>query len=117
MTTVFGIPNCDTIKKARTWLDTHTISYEFHDYKKAGADAALISAWVARVGWQTLLNTRGTTWRGLSDAERTDVDQAKAIALMHAKPSLIRRPVIETGVELLVGFDASAYERAFLSRS
>ncbi len=117
MTTVFGIPNCDTMKKARTWLDAHAIPYEFHDYKKAGADVALISGWVARIGWQALLNTRGTTWRGLSDTERADVDQAKAIALMHAKPSLIRRPVIETGKELLVGFDPDAYERALHSRS
>ncbi|WP_294290718.1 ArsC family reductase [uncultured Sphingomonas sp.] len=111
--TLYGIPNCDTVKKARTWLDTHGIAYTFHDYKKLGADREKLAAWAGEVGWEKLLNRAGTTFRKLSDADRADIDQAKAIALMVAQPSLIKRPVVEGAQGLLVGFKPEMYEAAF----
>ncbi|WP_294337619.1 ArsC family reductase [uncultured Sphingomonas sp.] len=111
--TLYGIPNCDTVKKARTWFDTHGIAYTFHDYKKLGADRAKLAAWAAEVGWEKLLNRAGTTFRKLSDADRADIDQAKAIELMVAQPSLIKRPVVEGAGALLVGFKPEVYAAAF----
>jgi arsenate reductase (glutaredoxin) len=111
---LYGIPNCDTVKKARAWLDRRGIDYVFHDYKKEGADPLKLSVWSDEVGWETLLNRRGTTFRGLSDADKADIDRAKAIPLMHAKPSLIKRPVVEHGGGLLVGFDAAQWEVALM---
>ncbi|MFT4174455.1 MAG: ArsC family reductase [Rhodocyclaceae bacterium] len=113
MVTVFGIKNCSTMKKAFDWLDAHGVDYVFHDYKKADIDAPHVAAWCQQTGWQQILNTRGTTWRGLSDEERSGVDETRAIALMCAKPSLIKRPVIEHAGNLLVGFDEAAYATAF----
>src|SRR5690554_6138217 len=89
---VYGIPNCDTVKKARAWLDAKRLDYTFHDYKKEGADAAKLAEWSDAVGWEPLLNRRGTTFRALSDADKTDIDRDKAIRLMEASPSLIKRP-------------------------
>ncbi|MFA9440682.1 ArsC family reductase [Uliginosibacterium sp. sgz301328] len=109
MVKVFGIKNCNTMKKAFDWLDAHGIPYDFHDYKKFGITQQHLAAWAAQIGWEPLLNTRGTTWRGLTDAERTGVDEARAIELMSAKPSLIKRPVIEHDGRILVGFDEAAY--------
>ena len=108
----YGIPNCDTVKKARTWLDERGVGYTFHDYKKDGADPAKLAAWSDAVGWGTLLNRRGTTFRALSDNDKADIDRAKAIRLMQAHPSLIKRPVIEHSRGVLVGFDAAAWEGA-----
>lgn len=108
--TLYGIPNCDTMKKARQWLDAHAVAYRFHDYKKAGIDAQTLQAWSRQLGHEALLNTRGTTWRKLTDAERTGVDEARAIALMQQHPSLIRRPVLAAGKQLLVGFDEAAWQ-------
>lgn len=108
--TIFGIPNCDTMKKARQWLDAQGLSYEFHDYRKSGIDAATLQAWSKQVGHDKLLNTRGNTWRRLSDADRADVDATKAIALMQREPSLIKRPVLASGKHLLVGFDEAAWQ-------
>lgn len=108
--TLYGIPNCDTVKKARQWLDANGVSYVFHDYRKSGIDVATLQAWSKQLGHATLLNTRGTTWRKLSDAERADVDSIKAIALMQQQPSLIKRPVLARGKQLLVGFDESAWQ-------
>jgi Spx/MgsR family transcriptional regulator len=111
--TIYGIRNCDTMKKARTWLDARGVAYAFHDYKVAGIDAATLSAWGSSVGWEKLLNRAGTTFRGLADAEKANLDEAKAIALMVANPSLIKRPVL-TGVAggPLEGFSVAAYEAA-----
>ena len=113
MIDVYGIPNCDTVKKARAWLDARGIGSAFHDYKKEGADPAKLAAWSDAVGWEALLNRRGTTFRALSDADKAGIDRAKAIRLMQAHPSLIRRPVIEHGGGLLVGFDEASWEQAF----
>ncbi len=105
--TLFGIPNCDTVKRARAWLTAQGLAHEFHDYKKAGVPADRLDAWVAATGWQTLLNRAGTTFRKLEDADKADLDAAKAIRLMLAHPSLIKRPVVERdGVMMLVGFKA-----------
>lgn len=113
MTTIYGIKSCDTMKKAFTWLDAHEVAYDFHDYKKSGIDAATLKSWSKQVGWEVLLNTRGTTWRKLTPAQQSDVDEAKAIRLMTENPSLIKRPVIARGRTLLVGFDPDRYQSAF----
>ena len=110
MITLYGIPNCDTVKRARTWLDTHGVDYRFHDYKKEGAPASLIERWVDALGWEALFNRRGMTFRGLSDADKTDIDRAKAVRLMEANPSLIKRPVVEDeGGKVTVGFLEDAF--------
>lgn len=109
MTTLYGIPNCDTVKKARIWLGEHAIAYQFHDYKKAGVPEAELRGWVDRLGWEKLLNRAGTTFRKLPDAEKADLDAEKAIALMLANPSAIKRPVLVQGDTLLAGFDPDTY--------
>lgn len=109
--TMYGIANCDTVKKARSWLDQLGISYAFHDYKKQRADAERIAHWVEQAGWETVLNRRGTTFRALPEADKTDLDPAKAVAIMAANPSCIKRPVVEYPGGLLVGFDVGAWER------
>ncbi len=111
--TLYGIRHCDTMKKARAWLDARGVAYAFHDYKVAGIDAATLRAWASSVGWEKLLNRAGTTFRALADADKADLNEAKAIALMVANPSLIKRPVL-TGVAggPLVGFSAATYEAA-----
>ncbi|KQN25761.1 ArsC family transcriptional regulator [Sphingomonas sp. Leaf33] len=111
--TLFGIPNCDTVKKVRTWLDAYGVAYTFHDYKKLGADRDKLAAWAGEVGWENLLNRAGTTFRKLSDADRADLTEAKAIDLMVAQPSLIKRPVVEGAGALLVGFKPEMYAAAF----
>ena len=110
--TLYGIPNCDTVKKARVWLDGRGIAHGFHDYKKAGIDAATLSGWARAVGWEVLLNRAGTTWRKLPYEAREGVDEAKAIALMVEQPSLIKRPVVTGGARLLVGFKPAEWEAA-----
>lgn len=110
MVTIFGIKNCDTMKKAFAWLDGHGVDYDFHDYKVAGIEVAHLKAWSKQVGWDVLLNTRGTTWRKLSPAQQANIDEAKAIKLMVENPSLIKRPVLENGKNLLVGFAPDRYE-------
>ena len=110
MIKIYGIKNCDTMKKALAWLATHGIAHEFIDYKKTGIAEAHLPDWNQRAGWKTLLNTRGLMWKKLSEAERTDVDETKALALMAATPSLIKRPVLDTGTKLLVGFNPEIYE-------
>jgi arsenate reductase (glutaredoxin) len=108
--TLYGIPNCDTVKKARVYLDGRGVSYAFHDYKKAGVDAADLKRWTREVGWATLLNKAGTTFKKLPDADKADIDEDKAIALMLANPSMIKRPVVEGGRKLLVGFKPEIYD-------
>ncbi len=110
--TVYGIPNCDTVKKARLWLDARGIAYAFHDYKKAGADAAQVARWIGQAGLDVVLNRAGTTFRKLPDADKAAIDAAKAVALMVAQPSLIKRPIVEYPGGLLVGFDASRWDTA-----
>jgi arsenate reductase len=102
--TLYGIPNCDTVKKARTWLDAQGIAYAFYDYKKAGADPAKLTQWCQAAGWEKVLNRAGTTFRKLPEADRADLDCAKAVALMAANPSCIKRPIVEHPGGLLVGF-------------
>ncbi|MFN3585953.1 MAG: arsenate reductase [Moraxellaceae bacterium] len=112
MVTLYGIKNCDTMKKAMAWLTDHGIAYTFHDYTPAGAPAGLLSAWEARLGWETLLNRRGTTWRKLPADVQAGIDRERALLLMQQQPSLIRRPVLDTGRELLCGFDPDAWQHA-----
>jgi arsenate reductase len=116
VTTIYGIKNCDTMKKARAWLDAHDIAYVFHDYKASGIDNARLEAWAKDVGWETLLNRAGTTFRKLPDADKAGLTERKAIALMLASPSMIKRPVIEKGGKLMVGFEPDVYARAFVKR-
>lgn len=111
--TIYGIKNCDTMKKARAWLDKAGIDYAFHDYKTAGIDKAHLERWSNNVGWETLLNRAGTTFRKLPDKDKEGLTAAKAIKLMIEQPSMIKRPVLETGKQLLVGFKPDEYKAAF----
>ena len=111
--TMYAIPNCDTVKKARVWLDQHGAAFAFHDYRKSGVDRASLQAWVATHGWETVLNRAGTTFRALPPEARADLDAAKAIDLMLARPSMIKRPVLDLGDRTLVGFKPEAYAAAF----
>jgi arsenate reductase (glutaredoxin) len=115
MTTIYGIKACDTMKKARAWLDAHGVAYEFHDYKAVGIDRPRLEAWAGQVGWEVLLNRAGTTFRKLTDAQKADIDQAKAIDLMLSQPSMIKRPVLEADGKLLVGFKPEQYAAALPS--
>ena len=108
--TLYGIPNCDTVKKARHWLEQHGVSYRFHDYKKAGIDAATLKRWCQELGYGQVLNQRGTSWRKLTEAERSPLNESRALQLMQAQPSLIKRPLIDTGSRLLLGFSESSYQ-------
>ena len=112
-TTIYGIKNCDTMKKARAWLDKHRVDYSFHDYKAAGIDKDHLARWGNKVGWETLLNRAGTTFRKLPDADKNGLTEKKAMARMLAQPSMIKRPVLEVGGKLLVGFKPEIYEAAF----
>jgi arsenate reductase len=111
--TLYGIPNCDTIKRARSWLEAKGIAYDFHDYKKAGIDRARLEGWVGEFGWETVLNRAGTTFRKLSEDQRAGLDADKAIALMLAQPSMIKRPVLDLGERRIVGFKPEVYAEAF----
>ena len=111
--TLYGIPNCDTVKKARVWLDQNGVAFVFHDYKKAGIDRAHLDQWVAEHGWETVLNRAGTTFRKLPETDRADLDADKAIALMLAQPSMIKRPVLDLGDRTLVGFGPERYATTF----
>ena len=111
--TLHGIPNCDTVKKARVWLDEHGQAFTFHDYKKAGIDRASLERWVAEHGWEIVLNRAGTTFRALDAADKDGLDAEKAIGLMLAQPSMIKRPVLDMGDRTIVGFKPAIYEAAF----
>jgi Spx/MgsR family transcriptional regulator len=110
--TLYGIPNCDTVKKARVWLDGRGIAYAFHDYKKAGAHAGKLAEWCAAAGWDKVLNRAGTTFKKLPDADKADLDAGKAVALMVAHPSCIKRPIVEHPGGLLVGFKEAEWAAA-----
>lgn len=111
--TIYGIPNCDTVKKARAWLAARGVSHTFHDYRKSGVPD-LLNAWVAEAGWTALLNRAGTTFRKLAEADRTGLDEARAIALMRAHPALIKRPVLPWAGHLLIGFTPDSYAAVFV---
>ena len=113
MTTLYGIKNCDTVKKARKWLTEHGIDYTFHDFRQDGLDPAQLHTWSQVVGWETLLNRRGTTWRQLNQTEREEIDEDRALMLMHDLPTLIKRPILEHGDMVKVGFDAIDYATLF----
>jgi arsenate reductase len=115
--TIYGIKNCDTMKKARAWLEQRGVDYAFHDYKVAGIDTERLQRWVAKAGWETLLNRAGTTFRKLPDAQKTGLTEQKALALMLQQPSMIKRPVLEIGNTLLVGFKPDAYAKAALGKA
>jgi Spx/MgsR family transcriptional regulator len=110
MLTLYGIPTCDTVKKTRTWLAVHGIDYRFHDYKRDGLPEPLLRGWVAELGWEALLNRKGTTWRKLPPQEREGLDEDGAIRLMLALPSIIRRPVLDTGSTRHLGFSEPRYQ-------
>ena len=111
--TLYGIPNCDTVKKARMWLGERGVAYAFHDYKKAGIDRTSLERWCDEHGWEVVLNRAGTTFRKLPDADRANLDADKAVALMLAQPSMIKRPVLDLGDRRIVGFKPEIYEAAF----
>jgi len=110
---LYGIPNCDTVKKARAWLDAKGVAYVFHDYKKEGVDAAKIAGWVEQAGWEKVLNRAGTTFRKLPESDREGLDAAKAVAVMAANPSAIKRPIVEHPGGLLVGFREAEWAGLF----
>ncbi|MBS9477976.1 ArsC family reductase [Ancylobacter radicis] len=111
--TIYGIKNCDTMKKARAWLDAQGVAYQFHDYKASGIDLGRLQEWAGKVGWEPLLNRAGTTFRKLDEADKADIDEGKALVLMQAQPSLIKRPVLDADGTLLVGFKPEAYAARF----
>jgi arsenate reductase (glutaredoxin) len=109
---LYGIPNCDTVKKSRNWLEGRGLAYTFHDYKKAGVDAGKLAAWCHAAGWDKVLNRAGTTFKKLPDADKADLDQAKAVAVMAANPSCIKRPIVEHPGGILVGFKEAEWAAA-----
>ncbi len=111
--TIYGIRNCDTMKKARQWLDAHGVEYAFHDYKTAGIDRTTIGKWMQQVGWEVLLNRAGTTFRKLAEGERQDLTAEKAAVLMCAQPSMIKRPVLDAGQRIVIGFKPERYAALF----
>jgi arsenate reductase len=111
--TIYGIKNCDTMKKARTWLEANGVAYAFHDYKAQGVEAGTLEQWAREIGWEVLLNRAGTTFRKLSEGDKAGLNREKAIALMCSQPSLIKRPVLDTGSKLIAGFDPAVYAAAF----
>ncbi len=113
MITIYGIPNCDTMKKARKWLAEHDIEYHFHNYKKEGLDESLLRTWVDELGWEALLNKRGMMWSKLDDETKSSIDQASAIRVMLEMPSIIKRPVLDAGDSRYVGFNVSTYQEIF----
>jgi arsenate reductase len=113
MTTLYGIASCDTVKKARRWLDEHEVEYRFHDLRRDGLDRERLQRWERRLGWETLLNRRGTTWRGLPEAVRAEIDRGTALTVMLQQPAIIRRPLLEHGHTLRVGFTSDGYRALF----
>lgn len=110
---LYGIRNCDTVRKARAWLDSNGVAYDFHDYKLAGIDRARLTVWTGEFGWEKVLNRAGTTFRKLPEADKDGLDEDRAIALMLAQPSMIRRPLLDLGNRRILGFDERAYAEAF----
>ncbi len=113
MITLYGIPNCDTMKKARKWLEARGIEYQFHDYRKQGIDASQLRAWISELGWEALLNRRGLTWRKLPAEARDAIDEDSAIQVMRENPAIIKRPVLDLGDRRIVGFKEDCYQELF----
>jgi len=113
MITLYGIPNCDTVRKARRWLDAQDINYQFHDFRKEGLQASLLQEWEAELGWETLINRRGMSWRKLPEQTRKEIDQSSAIQLMLENPTLIKRPILDLGNSRHVGFSETQYQELF----
>jgi len=113
MTTIYGISNCDTVRKARKWLEANGIEFDFHDFRKQGLDEKKLNAWVKELGWEVLLNKRGMMWRKLPDKQKENVDEKKAIAIMLAEPAIIKRPVLDLGKQRHVGFSEAEYTKLF----
>jgi arsenate reductase len=112
--TLYGIPNCDQVKKARAWLDNHAVPYDFHDFKKAGVGPALVQSWLAQVNWEVLLNRKGTTWRSLPDQRKAEISDSRSAAeLMLELPSVIKRPVLSNGEAIHIGFSDPLYQQIF----
>ena len=113
--TLYGIPNCDTIKKARSWLQEQAIDYRFHDYRKQGVDLKQLQTMAAQLGWEVMLNRRGTTWRALPDSIKAQIDETSALQLMLANPAIIKRPILEREGRLYIGFKPQQYREIFAS--
>ncbi|MCP5189594.1 MAG: ArsC family reductase [Pseudomonadales bacterium] len=113
MITLYGIKNCDTVKKARKWLDVHGIEYRFHDFREDGLEQATVARWLAELGWEQLLNKRSTSWKALGASQREAMDEQAALAAIMAQPTLIKRPLLDTGHERFTGFSAAAYQKIF----
>ena len=113
MVTIYGIKNCDAMQKAMRWLEEHGVDYRFHDYRKDGLDSATLKAWEQELGWETLLNRRGQSWRKLPDATRVNIDRSSALRAMEETPTLIKRPLLDLGKRRLVGFDPDMYAELF----
>ena len=113
MTILYGIANCDTVRKARNWLTSHNVDYQFHDFRKDGLTPRQLKHWSTVVGWETLLNRRGQTWRKLTDKKKADINEASALKLMQAEPTLIKRPVLEVNSQVHVGFKDADYQDLF----
>jgi len=113
MITIYGIKNCDTMKKAMRWLDEHGVDYRFHDYRKQGLDAKLLEAWEKEIGWETLLNRRGMLWRKLPQSSRDNIDRQSALQIMKDNPGIIKRPLLDLGDRRVVGFKPESYEQLF----
>ncbi len=113
MIILYGISNCDTVRRARKWLDEREIAYAFHDHRKDGVNPVQLRDWVAELGWEALLNKRGTTWRQLPEATRTHMDEALAIAVMEDQPAIIKRPLLDTGQRRVLGFVADEWKLLF----
>ncbi len=113
MITLYGIPNCDTVKKARTWLDQNNVEHQFHDFRKDGVDAAQVKQWIADLGVDTLINKRSTSWKALSDEQKSGLNDSTALELILKSPTLIKRPLLDKDGELQVGFKAATYETTF----
>jgi Spx/MgsR family transcriptional regulator len=111
--TLYGIPNCDTIKKARNWLKNQQIDYQFHDYRKQGIDGTLLQSMAAQLGWETMLNRRGTTWRAVPEAQKAQIDEASALQLMCENPAMIKRPILAHGNSMYIAFNEKQYQEIF----
>lgn len=111
--TLYGIKNCDTVKKARKWLDTHNIDYQFHDFREDGLTEDAVAAWLEELGWQNLLNRRSTSWKSLDEQTRLDMDEEAALKTILLHPTLIKRPLLDTGQQRYTGFSAASYAKIF----
>jgi len=111
--TLYGIKNCDTVKKARNWLDLHGIEYRFHDFREDGLEESAVAAWLAELGWERLVNKRSTSWKALTAQDREAMDEKSALRAIMAQPTLIKRPLLDTGHERFTGFSAANYQKIF----